>query len=116
MIKLQFPVVIALALLVGGCAQPPLGNTLSLAAAAQRYGVSQQLLLTAASAGYAPTTRRGKTLFCSTQSQSFSYIPKTKCFDPVQMNLLLHQQSAGVRSVQRRASIEFQSAPSPPGI
>ncbi len=110
MIKVQLPVVVALALVLGGCAQPPLGNSKALAAEAAHYRVSRQLLLSAESAGYSPKTRRGETLFCA-QQESFSYIPRTHCLDPAQMKGRLQEEATFRRSVRNRV----MSVPRTPG-
>ena len=101
MIKVHLPVVVTLALVLGGCAQPPLGNSKTLAAEAAHYRVSRQLLLSAERAGYSPRIRRGATQFC-TQQESFSYIPRLHCLDPAQMRNRLQQEVTFRRSVRYR--------------
>lgn len=110
MIKAHYPLVVSVAMVVGACAQPPLRSSPTLAARAAHYGVSQELLVRAASAGYSPKIRDGKTFFCTEQAQTFSYIPRAECFDTAQMTLRLQQSAAAVGALQRRIS----TMPPPP--
>jgi hypothetical protein len=112
MIKARFPLVVALTLMVEACAQPPLRNSPTLAAESARYGVSQELLLRAGRAGYSPEIRHGKTVFCTEQAQTFSYIPRAECFDKTQMTTRLQQSAAALGALQRRVST-MPAAPGP---
>lgn len=114
MIKVHFPLIITLALAVGACAQTPLKNSQTLAAEATHFGVSQDLLLRASSAGYSPTTRHHQTYFCTDQTQTFSYVPRRMCLDPTQMTAYLHDSAAGVRAIHRAViSVPMSHAPAP---
>lgn len=104
MVKAYFPFALTLALTLGGCAQPSVKNDPHLAAQAARYGVSQTLLLQADNAGYSPRVRHGQTYFCTDQDQSFSYVPKLRCLDKLQMASWLKESASGVQSLQNRVS------------
>ena len=97
--KMHPSVVLAVSVLLTGCAQPPFGNTQALTAEAHRFGVSRDLLLRAESAGYSPRIRHGRTAFCTHQS-AFSYIPRLQCFDTNAMEGRLQQQARFRRSVR----------------
>ncbi len=101
MIKLRFPLVVAvaLALVLGACAQTPLRNSQTLAAQAAHFGVSRDLLVKAESAGYSPQIRRGKTYFCTEKGRTFSYIPRRLCLDKTQMTAWLNASASSVRDV-----------------
>ena len=87
-------VLLALSVLLGGCA-----NTEAVTAQAAHFGVSREFLLNAESAGYAPRIRHGKTEFCTHQS-SFSYIPRLQCFDASALQSRLQQQATFRRSIR----------------
>lgn len=110
MIKAHFPIVVILALAAGGCAQTPLRNTQTLSADAARYGVSPELLLRARSAGYSPVIRQGETFFCTEQAQTFSYVPKTQCFDKAHVSAQLQQSAAALDALQSR-SLQMSATP-----
>ena len=110
MIKMHFPFVVTLVLVLGGCAQTPLRNTQTLSAEAAHYGVSPELLRTAGSAGYFPETHGGKTFFCTQQAQTFSYVPRSQCLDTAQMTVRLQQSASGLSDLQHRIST-MTSAP-----
>ena len=93
---------ILLALAVGGCAQPSPRNNPTLSAEAARYGVSPDLLVQADRAGYLPEVHGGKTFFCTRQAQTFSYVPKSQCFDPTQMAAQLQTSSEALSDIQQR--------------
>ena len=100
MIKVRFPFIVTVALALGACAQTPLKDSSALAARATKYGVSQDLLVGAESAGYSPQARSGKTYFCTEKGRSFSYIPRRLCLDKTQMTTWLNTSASSVREVR----------------
>lgn len=98
-------------LAAAGCAQQPVRNRESLAAEAAHYGVPPGLLVSAARAGYSPKLVHGKAYFCTEQGQSFSYIPRARCFDESQMSARLQSSAEAVGSLRNRISTEPFDSP-----
>lgn len=91
--NLRIPLVVCILLAVGGCAQQPLKNDPTVAARAAHYGVSPQLLHTAANYGYVPQMRDGKALFCRSQESTGSYIAQAQCLNGAQLKQQLGREA-----------------------